>query len=286
MQAKKFHHQYVFTVLICLLLLPWIAFTPSEGLAADAMLAIVPTDPITVDGLKINATDTYNSYQFKIQGHTGGDEHVQMVTGDSNSRLTIMAGAPNDYAPRFHGVGAQDVASGIRGWAVFDFGSNLYDLPSAQLVMRHYDTTGVQSMLEIHGRDSVYLAHGRLETYGGAYCDGYTWVDASSRDYKEDIKDLESDIARKALEKMDPVSYRYKGNKELRLGFIAEDVPELVATADRKGMNPMDVVAVLTRVVKDQEKENQQLKQTISSLDRRLKLLESRLNSLGKADLQ
>jgi hypothetical protein len=30
-------------------------------------------------------------------------------------------------------------------------------------------------------------------------------------------------------------------------------VPDLVATSDRKGMSPMDVVAVLTRVVKEQQ---------------------------------
>ena len=34
---------------------------------------------------------------------------------------------------------------------------------------------------------------------------------------------------------------------------IAEDVPGLVATKDRKGLSPMDVVAVLTKVVQDQK---------------------------------
>jgi hypothetical protein len=36
------------------------------------------------------------------------------------------------------------------------------------------------------------------------------------------------------------------------VGFIAEDVPELVATNDHKSLSPMDIVAVLTTVAKDQ----------------------------------
>jgi len=242
------------------------------------MLAIVPTNPITADGLMIEATDSYNSYKFRIQGHTGGDYHVQMVTGDSNSRLTIMPGTSNDFAPRFQGIGAQDSNVEVRGWAIFDYGSNLYDLPSANLMMRHYDTTGAQSMLELQGRNRIYIAHGRLETWGGAYCDGYNWVNASSRDYKEDIESLGSEDAKEALEKMDPVSYKYKGDNDLRLGFIAEDVPELVASADRKGMNSMDVVAVLTRVVKDQEKENLKLRHSLSKMINKLERLENRIN--------
>ena len=37
------------------------------------------------------------------------------------------------------------------------------------------------------------------------------------------------------------------------VGFIAEDVPDLVASEDRKGLSAMDVVAVLTKVVQDQQ---------------------------------
>jgi hypothetical protein len=53
---------------------------------------------------------------------------------------------------------------------------------------------------------------------------------------------------------LNPVKYNYKADKEdEHLGFIAEDVPELVASKDRKGMSPMDVVAVLTKVVQEQQ---------------------------------
>ena len=35
-------------------------------------------------------------------------------------------------------------------------------------------------------------------------------------------------------------------------GFIAEEVPELISTKDRKGLSSMDIVAVLTKVVQEQ----------------------------------
>ena len=48
--------------------------------------------------------------------------------------------------------------------------------------------------------------------------------------------------------------FSYKTSSDERhLGFIAEDVPELVATKDKKGMSSMDVVAVLTKVPQEQQ---------------------------------
>ena len=54
---------------------------------------------------------------------------------------------------------------------------------------------------------------------------------------------------------MKPVSFEYKeGNQDVHVGFIAEDVPEMVATPDRKGLESMDIAAVLTKVVQEQQK--------------------------------
>src|SRR5208283_1869105 len=56
------------------------------------------------------------------------------------------------------------------------------------------------------------------------------------------------------LDGLNPVKYNYKTDKDDRhVGFIAEDVPDLVATKDRKGLSPMDIVAVLTKVVQEQK---------------------------------
>ena len=115
---------------------------------------------------------------------------------------------------------------------------------------------------------------------GGAYCDGNTWVNASSREYKKHIKELTRDDAMKAFEALIPVSFSYKKNPEDQyLGFIAEDVPDLVATKDRKGLNSMDIVAVLTRVVQEQQKAANLQKKTIAELSNKVAELEERVGS-------
>jgi hypothetical protein len=93
----------------------------------------------------------------------------------------------------------------------------------------------------------------------------------SSKEYKENFADLSLQEAIAALENMNPVKFTYKADaqKDLHVGFIAEDVPELVATSDRKGISPMDVVAVLTKVMQEQQK-------TIAELQSRVKSLEER----------
>ena len=50
-----------------------------------------------------------------------------------------------------------------------------------------------------------------------------------------------------------PVTFKYKIDDEAHVGFIAEDVPDLVATKDRKGLSSMDIVAVLAKVVQQQQ---------------------------------
>jgi len=110
-----------------------------------------------------------------------------------------------------------------------------------------------------------------LHMASGAHCTaGGVWTNASSRDFKQDIRILTRAEALDALTRLTPVHFRYKGDpEEKHVGFIAEDVPELVASRDRKGMSSMDVVAVLTRVVQEQQK-------TIAELSRKLAQLENR----------
>ena len=49
-------------------------------------------------------------------------------------------------------------------------------------------------------------------------------------------------------------NYKTQDAENVRIGFIAEDVPELVASADRKGVSFTDIVGILTQVVKEQQK--------------------------------
>jgi hypothetical protein len=58
---------------------------------------------------------------------------------------------------------------------------------------------------------------------------------------------------RAAGRRLVPVEYASAlASGERHVGFVAEDVPDPVATPDRRSVSPMDVVAVLTRVVQAQ----------------------------------
>ena len=57
-------------------------------------------------------------------------------------------------------------------------------------------------------------------------------------------------------------------------------MPELVATKDRKGLSPMDIVAVLTKVVQELKAENEGLKAKNESLENRLLVIEATIKAL------
>ena len=96
------------------------------------------------------------------------------------------------------------------------------------------------------------------------------WQNASSRALKQNIHSLSADAAMDTLAGLKPVTFNYiKEPDETTVGFIAEDVPELVATASRTTLSSLDIVAVLTRVVQEQQ-------QTIAALNTRLDRLETR----------
>jgi hypothetical protein len=94
----------------------------------------------------------------------------------------------------------------------------------------------------------LQMASGAHVTAGGV------WTNNSTRAAKQDIAELTSAAAGAALDELQPVQFRYRNEPaETYLGFIAEDVPELVAMEDRQSLSAMDIVALLTRVVQDQQ---------------------------------
>jgi hypothetical protein len=104
-----------------------------------------------------------------------------------------------------------------------------------------------------------------MEMVSGAHVSaGGVWTNSSSRAKKENIEELTPEEALRTLAQLQPVQFNYKSDQqETYVGFIAEDVPELVATSDRQGLSAMDIVAVLTKVVQAQQ-------QQIADLEARL----------------
>ena len=94
-------------------------------------------------------------------------------------------------------------------------------------------------------------------------------MDASTKDRKTDTRELNIDEALEALSGLDPIVYREITNtdSDYKVGFNAEDVPELVATSSRMGLSSMEFVAVLTKIIQHQQKRIDQLEKQISQLE-------------------
>jgi hypothetical protein len=267
----------------------------------SAVLDISPGN-ISKDVVTIRGNDTANGgneFQMKIMGHTGGASHSQFATDLYDSRITIMASDRADQAPRVAFVGPQDSLSpAARGWALFDFGSMHYDIPTAQLQIRNYNPTHtpiIQTMMQVTDNKYVGFPKGNVgvgtvspgerfvvtDGVSTAYSDGTGWYTASSRDMKDNIEELASTDAITTIEKMTPVTFTYKNNHEdRRIGFIAEDVPELVATKERKALNSMDITAVLTKVVQEQQKTIAELKDRLATLETEMKFKQDKAQAV------
>jgi hypothetical protein len=121
----------------------------------------------------------------------------------------------------------------------------------------------------------------KLHVAGNAFVLGNLEL-GSSREYKENIQTLQAKEAMDALRELRPVRFNYKIDpKEESIGFIAEEVPDLVATNSRKSLSTMDLVAVLAKVTQEQQKVIEQLSHKIVDLEKELKA-RTRDTSYGK----
>lgn len=135
-------------------------------------------------------------------------------------------------------------------------------------------------VLTIHQNGSLFIGdngsninnntNNAIDTVSGAHLTaGGVWTNASSRDLKEKIVSLSGNVAMKTLKSLTPVTYMYKAEPgETYVGFIAEDVPSVVAANDRKSLASMDIVAVLTKVLQMQDREIEKLNSRLDNLEK------------------
>ncbi|AFZ12028.1 hypothetical protein Cri9333_1119 [Crinalium epipsammum PCC 9333] len=99
----------------------------------------------------------------------------------------------------------------------------------------------------------------------------------SSQALKEEINDLSSQEVTDLLSSLNPVKYLYKEDesKTAHAGFIAEDTPDLLTSNDKQTIKVVDLVAVLTKVVQDNQK-------TLRNLVRVVKQQQSEITALKK----
>lgn len=96
--------------------------------------------------------------------------------------------------------------------------------------------------------------------YGGDWAQGVQYyvslTKRSSRELKENINNLSYQEAFETLVELNPIKFNLKvdDKKMLHLGFIAEDAPDLVTDTNKKAINNDHIVAILTKVMKEQHK--------------------------------
>lgn len=107
-----------------------------------------------------------------------------------------------------------------------------------------------------------------LHVEGDAFISGNLEI-GSSRTLKQNIAPIDTKEAVDALKKLYPVRFNYKASpEEESIGFIAEDVPDLVATKNRESIRPMDVIAVLTKVIQEQQISIERLSARINNIEK------------------
>lgn len=228
--------------------------------------------------------DTSSGYTSQVWDLAGNENNffVRDVSNSSKLPFRIQPGAPSDlfclkadgriglgtWSPAYPmeldttGINSSFVVKRTDG--VTNFISATASYAQFGAVSNHpvriLANSAWKMMINIDG--SISMSNGASLTAGG------TWTNASSRALKENIQSLTTDEALKTLNDLNPVKFNYKAdNAEKHVGFIAEDAPELVAAKDKKGMSPMDVVAVLTKVVQEQQKTIKQLQEKIAQLE-------------------
>jgi hypothetical protein len=218
-----------------------------------------PSVGLEVNGaIKFGPDLIFNNSNTDIFGPDNGEQYFDFMAGDEGTDFTNDAhvrvwgdrigGHENRFVDIYH-----DGSTGFITTAGSASGN------SANLILQNYG--GKVGIGITSPSYPLHMASGAYVTTGGV------WTNASSRKYKEHIAELTSDEALAAFQSLTPVTYNYKIDKdEKHIGFIAEDVPAILATKDRKGISPMDVVALLTKVVQEQQKTIAALKKEVEGL--------------------
>ncbi|HBL29157.1 MAG TPA: hypothetical protein DD490_20190 [Acidobacteria bacterium] len=199
---------------------------------------------------------------------TDGD--VGIGTASPDAKLEVESSAASAASVRYTNTNASGFAGGeyfegaTQGLFVgLDNANNLARINAVNsypLVILTNSTERIR--FPAPGGNFITAANGASLSAGG------TWTNASSRSYKEGIVGLEAGEALATIKQLDPVKFQYRSEPgEQYVGFIAEDVPALVGMNDHKSLSTMDMVAVLTKVVQEQQK-------TIEALSAKLDAIE------------
>jgi Chaperone of endosialidase len=237
-----------------------IAFDGKVGLGTQS-----PSEKVHVFGGSPTSPNDANTLLL-VANTTVGPTTAAVLRAQSDvGTVNFQAHASNRVIARFGqvlggwtellGVAGNGFALGTLGAAPIIIGTNNAD----RIHILANGNIGMGQPAPVH---PLQMASGAHVTAGGV------WTSVSSREAKDDIRSLTADEARTTLAALEPVKFAYKADPtERHVGFVAEDVPDLVAQKDRKTLSPMDIVAVLTRVVQEQQQRIEELTAKLAALE-------------------
>jgi hypothetical protein len=217
---------------------------------------------------------TASTVPVLIEGGAPNNALYVDSTGKIGLRTSTPARELTISAPFSTGIRMEQSASPFQAWDVVANDANFFvrdvnheQNPFIIKASAPYNSLVIDSI----GRIGLGVAAPSFPIHhsSGARLEAGDWVNASSRELKQDIHQLDGDAAFQVVKALRPVTFAYKANpSENHVGFIAEDVPALVATTDRRGLSSMDVVAVLTKVIQEQQRTMEDMQARLRELER------------------
>lgn len=116
---------------------------------------------------------------------------------------------------------------------------------------------------------------------------GRSITQPSSQTLKENISGLSSQEATILLGQLDPVKFSYRSDEahRIRAGFIAETVPDIVASADRQAVSILDVTAILAKMTKDHHLAIAQMTSLIEQQQQEISALNAKVERLSNGTI-
>jgi hypothetical protein len=250
--------------------------TPTLRLEQDGSSGFSPqTWDIAGNETSFFIRDATNGSQLPFRIRPGADSNSLVIDSDNDIGIGVLSPGFPLHVKTNSSTNAAIVAERTSG------ATNFMNATATQGV---FGTTTDHNVRFV--RNSLFqmdlIGNSDIEMQDGGGYNG-TWNPASSRELKENIKDLTVDDAMEALVGLNPVTYNYKTDKdEPRVGFIAEDVPELVAMRGRKTLGTVDIVSVLTKVIQEQQKSLKEQQESIAEQQKMISDLNKRIVDLEK----
>lgn len=172
----------------------------------------------------------------------------------SDNSFSCSYNSATDHKLTLSSVGVLNVPAG----AIFNGVAIGVDPPGAVNFPYDYETVGTTDTrynLRLHSHNGIYFhVSNQTNPSKGVAPDG-NWY-GSTRTIKDNISDLTLPEALEILKGLNPAKFSYKADETQKphAGFIAETVPDMIANADHTMISEMDIIAVLTKVVKEQQR--------------------------------